>query len=121
MVRRCLACAVVLALACTVPVMGGIIDYDNSPPCVAALPMCQQKCQPPTDFIFVCSAGGGLNGGPRIKCDCVTPQQPPGGNQRAWGGRARLGGFTALAGGGLGQAPFALDMAQAVFWLDPRF
>lgn len=80
--RTAVLAAAAILLACTA--QAGVIDYDMSPVCAAYLPQCQAQCKAPQDFIFVCSAGSGVGGMPKVKCDCVTPAAPNGGNQSEW-------------------------------------
>eukprot|EP00882_Tetradesmus_deserticola_P014960 GHRQ01015918.1.p1 GENE.GHRQ01015918.1~~GHRQ01015918.1.p1 ORF type:complete len:256 (+),score=75.43 GHRQ01015918.1:280-1047(+) len=54
------------------------IRTDNSPVCNQIFPQCQAKCKQGLDFMFVCSAGNGPNGGPYILCQCVAPALPVG-------------------------------------------
>jgi hypothetical protein len=55
-----------------------IVRSDNSPICNSILPRCQAKCPNGQDFMYVCSAGNGPNGGPYILCQCVAPALPVG-------------------------------------------
>jgi hypothetical protein len=89
MAKRILTAALALTAALMASTaQAGVIDYDMSPVCQAFLPKCQAQCKAPADFIFVCSAGSGPNGGPLVKCDCLQPAQPAGGNQSEQGAAA---------------------------------
>jgi hypothetical protein len=63
-----------------------VVRHDNSPVCVANLPLCDAKCKG-QDYFFICSAGSGPDGGPYVVCRCAAPALPVGGNQQ--GERAR--------------------------------
>jgi hypothetical protein len=80
---KLLLLAALAAASLAVVAQAGIIDHYNSAVCVSTLPQCQAKCRPPSDYIFVCSAGGGIGGAPLINCQCVVPTAPGGGDQKA--------------------------------------
>jgi hypothetical protein len=54
------------------------VRSDNSPICNSVFPQCQAKCKQGQDYMFVCSAGNGPQGGPYILCQCVAPAMPVG-------------------------------------------
>jgi hypothetical protein len=54
------------------------VRTDNSPICNTVFPQCQAKCKQGQDYMFVCSAGNGPQGGPYILCQCVAPAMPVG-------------------------------------------
>ncbi|KAF8065917.1 hypothetical protein HT031_002978 [Scenedesmus sp. PABB004] len=51
---------------------------DSSPICQSVLPQCEAKCRQGQEYMFVCSAGNGPNGGPYMLCQCVAPALPVG-------------------------------------------
>lgn len=59
-------------------VVEAVVSWDNSPVCVQSLPRCEAQCPAASgkDYIFVCAAGSGPNGGPYVVCQCVAPAAP---------------------------------------------
>lgn len=80
---KLLLLAALAAASLAVVAQAGIIDHDNSAVCLSYMAQCQANCPASQDFIYVCSAGGGVGGAPSIKCQCVTPAAPGGGDQSA--------------------------------------
>lgn len=54
------------------------VRTDSSPICNSVFPACQAKCPRGQDYMFVCSAGNGPQGGPYVLCQCVAPAMPVG-------------------------------------------
>lgn len=56
---------------------------DNSPVCNSYAPACEAQCRQGQEYMFVCSAGNGPNGGPYVLCQCVAPAMPVGPPQQS--------------------------------------